>query len=86
MGALWPGDKVVVLTDQRQPLPEAKVIYLVRHGQTEFNAAKRLQGQCDSVLTPLGIEQARRMGDHLKQRVDDPAHWVIIASPALEMQ
>ena len=37
------------------------MIYLVRHGQTEFNAAKRLQGQCDSALTPLGVEQARRM-------------------------
>jgi len=57
------------------------LIYLVRHGQTEFNAAHRLQGQCDSVLTPMGIEQARRMGDHLKRRVDDPARWIMIASP-----
>jgi probable phosphoglycerate mutase len=57
------------------------VIYLVRHGQTEFNAAKRLQGQCDSALTPLGIEQAQRMGGHLKRMVDDPARWIIIASP-----
>jgi probable phosphoglycerate mutase len=57
------------------------VIYLVRHGQTEYNAAHRLQGQCDSVLTPLGIEQARRMGEHLKRRVDDPARWIVIASP-----
>jgi broad specificity phosphatase PhoE len=57
------------------------VIYLVRHGQTEYNAAKRLQGQCDSVLTPLGIEQARRMGAHLKRQVEDPARWIMIASP-----
>jgi broad specificity phosphatase PhoE len=57
------------------------VIYLVRHGQTDFNAQHRLQGQCDSALTALGIEQARRMGDHLKGLVDDPARWVMIASP-----
>jgi probable phosphoglycerate mutase len=57
------------------------LIYLVRHGQTEFNQAKRLQGQWDSPLTPLGVEQARRMGTHLKRRVDDPARWIVIASP-----
>ncbi len=57
------------------------MIYLVRHGQTEFNAAHRLQGQWDSALTPLGMEQARRMGEHLKLRVDDPARWIMIASP-----
>lgn len=31
-----------------------------RHGETEFNADRRMQGQLDSVLTPLGLEQARR--------------------------
>jgi probable phosphoglycerate mutase len=57
------------------------LIYLVRHGQTEYNAAQRLQGQCDSSLTALGVEQARRMGNHLKPLIDDPARWDIIASP-----
>jgi broad specificity phosphatase PhoE len=57
------------------------LIYLVRHGQTEFNRDKRLQGQCDSPLTELGQEQARRMGAHLKALVDDHARWQMIASP-----
>jgi len=57
------------------------MIYLVRHGQTEFNQAQRLQGQCDSDLTELGMEQARRMGGHLKPLVDDHERWVMIASP-----
>ena len=34
-------------------------LYLMRHGQTEFNLAKRVQGRCDSPLTPLGVEQAK---------------------------
>lgn len=35
------------------------VLYVLRHGQTEFNLQGRVQGHCDSPLTPLGIEQAR---------------------------
>jgi broad specificity phosphatase PhoE len=58
-----------------------ELIYLVRHGQTVFNHAQRLQGQWDSTLTELGQEQARRMGNHLKPLIDDPARWDIIASP-----
>ncbi|MGU4174521.1 phosphoglycerate mutase family protein, partial [Pseudomonas aeruginosa] len=40
-------------------------IYLVRHGQTEFNAVRRWQGQVDSPLTELGRQQAMRMGRRL---------------------
>jgi len=32
--------------------------YLVRHGESEWNAASRMQGQLDSPLTPLGREHA----------------------------
>ncbi|MGL5384223.1 MAG: histidine phosphatase family protein [Culicoidibacterales bacterium] len=35
-----------------------KTLYLMRHGQTRFNALKKIQGACDSPLTPEGIEQA----------------------------
>lgn len=39
-----------------------KRLYLMRHGQTVYNLEKRVQGRCDSPLTELGIEQARRAG------------------------
>lgn len=39
----------------RRDLPD---LYLVRHGQTEWNAEGRLQGWLDSPLTPLGRAQA----------------------------
>ena len=35
------------------------MLYVLRHGQTEFNLQHRVQGRCDSPLTPLGVEQAR---------------------------
>jgi glucosyl-3-phosphoglycerate phosphatase len=31
-----------------------------RHGETDYNADRRMQGQLDSALTPLGLDQARR--------------------------
>lgn len=35
-----------------------KRLYLLRHGQTEFNVKKLVQGRCDSPLTDLGRQQA----------------------------
>ncbi len=33
------------------------LMYLVRHGETTSNAEGRIQGQCDTPLSPLGIRQ-----------------------------
>jgi glucosyl-3-phosphoglycerate phosphatase len=43
-------------------------ITLVRHGQTEANLTKRWQGQGDSPLSALGVQQARLVGERLRQR------------------
>ncbi|HYD46211.1 MAG TPA: histidine phosphatase family protein [Phenylobacterium sp.] len=43
------------------------MIYLVRHGETEFNLAGRYQGGLDSALTPRGEAQARAAGARLRE-------------------
>ncbi|WP_414841950.1 histidine phosphatase family protein [Enterococcus saccharolyticus] len=44
-----------------------KVLYLMRHGETLFNQLHKIQGWCDSPLTPKGIEQAKIAGDYFKE-------------------
>ena len=51
--------------------------YLVRHGETEWNAASRIQGQLDSQLTPLGRAHARDSARLLARLGVD----VVFASP-----
>lgn len=43
-----------------------KRLYLLRHGQTEFNVKKLVQGRCDSPLTNLGRQQAQTAAAWLK--------------------
>jgi probable phosphoglycerate mutase len=42
-------------------------LYLVRHGETEWNRDHRLQGHADSALTTEGRRQAARLGTRLKR-------------------
>jgi broad specificity phosphatase PhoE len=59
-----------------------RMIYLVRHGQTEFNRDGRFQGHVESPLTALGEAQARAVGERLKAlAAADPGNWAIECSP-----
>ncbi|MFG2935157.1 histidine phosphatase family protein [Streptomyces sp. NPDC048282] len=40
-------------------------LHLVRHARTEYNAAGRLQGWCDSPLVPDGLPRLRATAEHL---------------------
>ena len=44
----------------------AMKLYLVRHGETEENATRVIQGWNPGKLTPLGIEQAERLAHRLR--------------------
>ncbi len=49
----------------------ATTLIIVRHGQTEWNACERLQGQLDSPLTELGVHQAKAAAKQLqKMKID----------------
>jgi broad specificity phosphatase PhoE len=57
------------------------MIYLLRHGQTDYNREGRLQGQSESQLTELGMAQVQAMADLLKGLIVGDAGWRILASP-----
>jgi len=56
-------------------------IYLIRHGETEWNRIKRLQGWLDSPLTETGKAQARIMAGILNTEISDFAHINFYCSP-----
>ncbi|SLN44346.1 Glucosyl-3-phosphoglycerate phosphatase [Aquimixticola soesokkakensis] len=50
---------------------EVPEFYVLRHGETEWNVAGRMQGALDSALTARGRAQARAMADCLANRLGD---------------
>lgn len=66
------------------PLP-SRLIF-IRHGETDWNAAGRLQGQRDIPLNPRGRDQAAAVGRTVAALVGSPAALAeidFIASPLL---
>ena len=59
-------------------LPELLVI---RHGETEWNRAQRMQGRLDSLLTPYGQAQARVVGGLLRELGVSAASHALWTSP-----
>jgi broad specificity phosphatase PhoE len=57
------------------------LVYIVRHGQTAWNAEFRLQGQADTDLNALGREQATGNGRRLAELVGAPQEFDFVASP-----
>ena len=56
------------------------VIYLVRHGETEWNRSRRYQGWSDSPLTERGVAQAGAIG-RLLCGLPDACSADLVASP-----
>jgi broad specificity phosphatase PhoE len=55
-------------------------IFLVRHGETEWNRARRYQGWRDSPLTKRGIAQAEAIGQRLRA-LPEATDAEIVTSP-----
>lgn len=56
-------------------------VYFLRHGQTDWNVAYRLQGQQDIPINANGRKQATANGKTLAKLLDDPASYHYVASP-----
>ena len=57
-------------------------LFLVRHGQTDWNAEARFQGQMDIALNELGRSQARQNGFKLADLLGDSTEqFDFVASP-----
>jgi probable phosphoglycerate mutase len=56
-------------------------IYFVRHGETDWNAERRYQGQRDITLNGKGRAQARRNGEALRAFLPAIANASFVSSP-----
>jgi probable phosphoglycerate mutase len=57
------------------------LVYIARHGQTEWNAEHRLQGQADTDIDDVGRDQARRNGRRLGGLIGKAEDFDFVASP-----
>lgn len=62
-------------------MPESPPIYILRHGQTEWNLQRRCQGQMNSDLTALGRGQAADQGALLKPVFAAHPNARVVCSP-----
>ncbi len=69
-------------TDRAMPQP---ILYFMRHGETDWNAERRLQGQHDIPLNAVGRGQALACGAIMRTLLDrdrrDPDDFDFVASP-----
>jgi len=62
-------------------LARPPLIYFVRHGQTDWNVAKRIQGQAERDINEQGRAEADRNGRKLRELIGDAQDFAFVASP-----
>ncbi|WP_173931041.1 histidine phosphatase family protein [Chelativorans sp. Marseille-P2723] len=58
------------------------LLYIVRHGETDWNVEERLQGQAETDINARGREQAARNGVHLARLIEEPGIFDFVSSPS----
>lgn len=59
------------------------LIYFVRHGQTDWNAERRMQGHLDIPLNDIGRSQAAHNGTKLARLLGDHDRFDFVSSPSI---
>ena len=63
------------------------VLYFIRHGETDFNVAQRLQGRSETSLNARGRTQAREYAGILRDLFErdrrQPSDYAYVSSPLL---
>ena len=63
------------------------VLYFIRHGETDFNVAQRLQGRSETSLNARGRTQSREIAGVLRELVERdrhrPSDFAYVSSPLL---
>ena len=57
------------------------LLYIIRHGQTDWNVEQRLQGQAEVDINAVGLQQVRRNAKLLAQVIEDPSEFDFVSSP-----
>ena len=71
-------NKIVELIKELES-EESIMLYVIRHGQVDINVKGQLNGRNESILTDIGIEQAKNAIDEIKNLDID----LIICSPLI---
>ena len=58
----------------KQTLPEQLELWLVRHGETDWNFERRMQGHSQTRLSALGVRQAQCLAARLKGETFDAVY------------
>jgi broad specificity phosphatase PhoE len=63
------------------------VLYFIRHGETDFNVAQRLQGSSETCLNARGRQQSREFAGILRELFErdrhQPSDFAYVSSPLL---
>jgi len=57
-----------------------RILYVIRHGQTDWNATNKIQGATNTPLNDFGRAQAKRNGEILKGELSTPNEFQFVSS------